>query len=890
MLNEMNRVSNRKTVYTSISARSLALSLTLLSLSSTVSPVLAQVESATVTTTTTSTSTNASTSTSTSPAPASTTPIIITGPDSAVIPAVVPAAESLTVVKTRDVKTGATTSAVTTRVVKRADANDVANQSLDPISLHMVNVGDWSGLIDRLNKLLGSEPARGDAGQLRRSYRQGWLAFAYMFNAKPEQSQALSDQVDRDRVALADIKNDVQRKLYGNALIVRAFNQIAQGKNDAAENTLLSVPETNRADALYNFAFAAVCGKKGQATRAIDYSLKTIDADPRLAWAYRTIGFLRLRWLKDTVGAEQALLEAIKLEPSSGEARDMLIDIKLGRNDFDGAIQWAKEGIIIDPKSGANHFRLAQIYIQQWRLNEALEQLNLAIADDASNAKYFRNRASVKKLKGDIDAAIADQQVAVQLGKDKAFELTELANMNVIAGNMSKAVENFKQALAVDPENPAARERLFKILLQEKRYDDVAAQYQQQIERNPKKADLRLGYANVLLMLNQSDKAVEEFKEAANLSQTDPTPHRSLGAYYITRKEFAKAAKEYTRALNIQPTSVKDLVALGFCYAENDDYIQAEAAFVTALALQQLSPNAAPDEPSRLDVMRSLACLLYDEGRYADAAAQFENLIAVYHDKGATKDDSLLLAKSKMMRDLNAASAKVLNNALENLSEERRLAFRYSVIEALLDANRFTEARAQLDKIPAEERKDNLSYALYDATALRLSGNFKGSLDIASQAVPLAESSKADSPAIASRLLCEKARAELALGKTDEASASAKAALALYEKCYPAYLCLAQIAIAKNDHVAAMEAGRKALELNPYYAPAYLVQGEAQFMSGAGKAALESYKKAAELYPGWIEAHKALLSGYQKLQLTQDAQREAAQIAQMEGMARGVHP
>jgi hypothetical protein len=51
-----------------------------------------------------------------------------------------------------------------------------------------------------------------------------------MFNAKPEQSQALNDQVDRERVALADIKTDQDRKLYGNAMVVQAFNQIAQGK------------------------------------------------------------------------------------------------------------------------------------------------------------------------------------------------------------------------------------------------------------------------------------------------------------------------------------------------------------------------------------------------------------------------------------------------------------------------------------------------------------------------------------------------------------------------------------------------------------------------------------------------------------------------------------
>jgi tetratricopeptide (TPR) repeat protein len=458
--------------------------------------------------------------------------------------------------------------------------------------------------------------------------------------------------------------------------------------------------------------------------------------------------------------------------------------------------------------------------------------------------------------------------------------------MNVAAGNANKAVENFKQALVVDPENQQARERLFKLLLQERRYDDVAQQYQEQIARDPKKADLHLGYANVLLMLNQSDKAIEEFKEAANLAQADPTPHRSLGAFYITRKEYGKAAAEYTRALNLVPGSVKDLVALGFCYAENDDYLKAEAAFVTALALQQLAPGASADEPSRLDVMRSLACLLYDEGRFADAATQFENLIAVYRDKGATKDDELLLAKSKMLRDLNSASAEVLTKALDCLPEDRRLAFRYGVIEALLDASKSAAARVQLDKIPVDERKDNLSYALYDATCLRLSGNLNGALAAITPAVPLAEASKADSPAIAARVLCEKGRIELSIGKLDDAQASAKAALSLYEKCYPAYLCLAQVALAKGDNAAAIEAGKRALELNPYYAPGYLAQGEGQLKSGNAKDAVESFKKAAELYPGWIEAHKALLAGYQKLSLTQEAQKEAAQIAQLENLAR----
>lgn len=140
-----------------------------------------------------------------------------------------------------------------------------------------------------------------------------------MFNAKPEQSQALNDQRDRERVALADIKSDQDRKLYGNAMVVKAFNQIAQGKNDAAEASLASVAKLTTmtlSTILLSLPFAA---KKGQAARAIDFSLKTAEVDPRFAWVYRTIGFLRMRWLKDNAGAEQALAEALKIEPFSSE-------------------------------------------------------------------------------------------------------------------------------------------------------------------------------------------------------------------------------------------------------------------------------------------------------------------------------------------------------------------------------------------------------------------------------------------------------------------------------------------------------------------------------------------------------------------------------------------
>ena len=92
-----------------------------------------------------------------------------------------------------------------------------------------------------------------------------------------------------------------------------------------------------------------------------------------------------------------------------------------------------------------------------------------------------------------------------------------------------------------------------------------------------------LDWAPLLMRPGRQDEAIAAFKEAANLDNQNPEPHRRIGALLVARKDYSGAAREYTRSLNINPSSIPDLVALGLCYAHGDDYAQAEAAFITAL-------------------------------------------------------------------------------------------------------------------------------------------------------------------------------------------------------------------------------------------------------------------------------------------------------------------
>jgi tetratricopeptide (TPR) repeat protein len=239
------------------------------------------------------------------------------------------------------------------------------------------------------------------------------------------------------------------------------------------------------------------------------------------------------------------------------------------------------------------------------------------------------------------------------------------------------------------------------------------------------------------------------------------------------------------------------------------------------------------------------------------------------------------MARCKLLRDLNAASAKGLLAAFAELPGERQTILRYGMIESLLDASQPLLARQALDVVSAGERT-NMAYCLYDAAIDRLAGDNKKALTAISPAVPLAEAAKADDKPMAARVLCEKARVMLNLGDLDGALACTKAALAHYEKCYPANLLLAEILLKKADSQGSLDASRRALEINPYYAQAYVTTGEAQQAAGKNQEALESFKKAIELYPCWLDAHRALLNSYRKQALTREAQKEEAEIAQIE--------
>lgn len=749
--------------------------------------------------------------------------------------------------------------------VSKLESGSSADQPMSTIGLpsaigSLINQGRWKDASIALEKKVSKET------DVNRD--NAWLAFAYLYLGKNEELKKLADDCEK------------QQATSPYTLLVKAFYLTLEGKFEVAEKLLLTLPPQFGRDPLANFALSLVTAKQGKASVAVAYSEKAVELDPRFAWGFRTLGYLEQRWLEDTSKAEEAYSRALLIEPTMTEAQDALVDLRLARNDFDGAIDAAKSAIAANNKMASNHYRLAQIYTEQWRLRDASEVLQKAIDIDGTNPRYFRSRASIKSFQGNLNSAIADQQKAVELSKDKAFELIELSNMNVLAGNNNRAAENLSEALKLEPDNVAAHDKLYRILALEKRFDDLILEAKRLCERKPKDHRARMELAQAYLLNKQLDLSIEQYKEAAGMTNTDPEPWRRLGSIYIGKREWAAAARAYTHALNVNASSVSDLVALGYCYAQDDDYMKAEAAFVTALALQQLSPAGQQTAgPSRTDVMRSLAGLLVDEGRYADAVGQYDAISLLTRNTSQNNFDLYMLARTKAVRDLTKASGDSLILAYGRLSKEDKEKEAVATAEALVKAGKVDYA---LGLLPEDPTTLDLPLQTQAYLIKSRASAAKGDLDAAVALAKRATEVKDDNYQQKSEAWIALAEAQLKKKENKDALDSANKALESYGKSPAAYVLLGRLNLADGDSKNAVVRAKKALEFNPYYAAAYLLMGDAQLADGTYKEAASTLRKAVELYPGWMEAHRSYLESLRKQALIEEIKREEAQIAELE--------
>jgi len=204
---------------------------------------------------------------------------------------------------------------------------------------------------------------------------------------------------------------------------------------------------------------------------------------------------------------------------------------------------------------------------------ESMLALSLAAPDSAQMHQLLAHEAT---RQGNTNAAVAEFRKAIALDPHLPgvhFELAELLHSSQDAAVKKEAEQEYRAALAENPQDEKSLLRLAEIDAQKGALQKAFEEYTKAVELQPSDADAKLGLAKSLMDIGQNDRAQKVLEEAVQLEPTNATAHYRLGTLYrkIGRIDDAKNElelykkykdmKEKLRALykelQVQPEEIK---------------------------------------------------------------------------------------------------------------------------------------------------------------------------------------------------------------------------------------------------------------------------------------------------------------------------------------------
>jgi tetratricopeptide (TPR) repeat protein len=201
----------------------------------------------------------------------------------------------------------------------------------------------------------------------------------------------------------------------------------------------------------------------------------------------------------------------------------------------------------------------------------------LAQVIDSSNLE-----AGIPRLKELVRAQPPDQpNFSIELGDAMRHK-----------GDLSGAINAYRQALVSDPLSSRAQRRLGATLGIAERGDDALTVLQKAVEQEPGNALLWYELALVESRMGKRDLAIEHLKKALQLKPDFADAQNNLGINLVQMGDQPDAEAAFRAALTINPYDAATRVNLGRLLAGESDWMQAAFQLQKAVQLDATDANA----------------------------------------------------------------------------------------------------------------------------------------------------------------------------------------------------------------------------------------------------------------------------------------------------------
>jgi len=424
---------------------------------------------------------------------------------------------------------------------------------------------------------------------------------------------------------------------------------------------------------------------------------------------------------------------------------------------FNKAVESYKAALKADPSATFISEELSDLYIQSGRLREAVTEAEDILKENPSDLNARRLLARIyTRMIGDSQANRIDENM-VKKAIDQYQKITQgapkdieswlmLGRLQKIAQNSTDAMNAYKKALEIDPDNedantglamvyadlgdnkaaaemlrklaeknpsPRSLTSLAEVYEQLKDYALAAETLRKALEQQPGNADLKHALAQDLLLADQYDDALKLYQD---LVADDPKDEQSLlriSQIYRQKKDFAKAREAAEKAKEIDPSNLELLyndVNLLEAEGRIPDAIKTLKGILDTTAKKSYS---ASDKTNRTLLLERLGYLYRQTEQYPQAVDVFHQIIDLDPD-AAPRASAAIVETYLLAKDFTKAESEA-DVAIKKYPDDRVVR---SVHASLLaDMGKTDQALAETRKLMdgKNDRETYLSLAqIYD--------------------------------------------------------------------------------------------------------------------------------------------------------------------------------
>ncbi|MDX2041152.1 MAG: tetratricopeptide repeat protein [Acidobacteriota bacterium] len=231
--------------------------------------------------------------------------------------------------------------------------------------------------------------------------------------------------------------------------------------------------------------------------------------------------------------AEPLFQEALAKDRSNAAAAAGLGKIALAKRDYAATIRHLENALSLSPSATELFYPLAQAYRRQG--NPAKEQEALA-----------RRGTGAIKINDPLMAELRGLTTGARTHLTRGSQLIQ-------AQRYKEAIEEFRLAVAADPNDPTIRLNLGSTFAQLGQRQEAREQLAAAVQLDPNNAKANYNLAMVLVQLRDDSTAINHFRTAAANDVRNTSANFFLADALMRTGKFEQAAEAYAKTISIDP-------------------------------------------------------------------------------------------------------------------------------------------------------------------------------------------------------------------------------------------------------------------------------------------------------------------------------------------------